>query len=115
APPAAPRQQAPQQQAALPPPERAPAPERPRIPSGRSIVVKPGDTLYSIARDNGVPLRALIDTNRLSAPYALEPGRTLALPVARYHVVRRGDTLYGIARLYGVPMRRLVEINEIKP
>lgn len=104
-----------QQEASLPPATQPTAPAPVERSAGRSIVVKPGDTLYSIARDNGVPLRALIDANRLRAPYALEPGARLALPDARYHVVRRGDTLYGIARLYGVAMRELVQANNIAP
>jgi len=79
------------------------------------VVVKPGETIYSVARDRGVPLRALIDANRLQAPYAVTPGQRLVLPQARYHIVQRGDTLYGIARKYGVDMRSIVQANNIAP
>lgn len=47
---------------------------------GRStIVVRPGDTLYSIARDHSVPMNDLIAANRLNGP-ALKAGQTLVLP-----------------------------------
>ena len=105
-----------QQQASLPPPTSRVAPPVPAAPAeSRSVVVKPGETIYSVARDQGVPLRALIDANRLQAPYAVTPGQRLVLPLARYHIVQRGDTLYGIARKYGVDMRSIVQANDIAP
>jgi murein DD-endopeptidase MepM/ murein hydrolase activator NlpD len=101
------------QQASLPPPAARPAPAAPT--RGRSVVVKPGETIYSVARDQGVPLRALIDANRLQAPYTLTPGQRLIVPLARYHIVQRGETLYGVARKYGVDMRAIVQANNIPP
>lgn len=106
-----------QQQASLPPPSARPAPPvaaAPAVPA-RSVVVKPGETIYSVARDQGVPLRALIDANGLHPPFAVTPGQRLVVPLARYHIVQRGDTLYGIARKYGVDMRAIVQANDIPP
>ncbi|SET00092.1 LysM peptidoglycan-binding domain-containing protein [Oceanicella actignis] len=43
--------------------------------------VKPGETVYSIARETGVPADAIISWNGLRAPsYAVMPGQVLALP-----------------------------------
>ncbi len=43
-------------------------------------VVRPGDTLYKIARRHGVGLRALIDANGAAPPYVIRPGQLLTLP-----------------------------------
>ncbi len=78
-------------------------------------VVRRGDTLYRIARRNGVPLRELITLNRLGPPYRIHPGQKLRLPGEKQHVVRRGDTLERIARRRGVSARRLAAANGIHP
>jgi murein DD-endopeptidase MepM/ murein hydrolase activator NlpD len=78
------------------------------------VQVAPGDTVYSIARQYGVPVRALIDANNLQPPFQLSPGTTLRLPAGQEHVVQKGDTLYGIARKYGVDMSALVRANALK-
>ncbi len=88
----------------------------PATPDGSgAIIVRPGDSLYAIARDQGVALRGLIDTNRLRAPYVIRPGQRLVLPRARYHVVDGEETIYGIARRYDVDMGALVRVNDIAP
>jgi murein DD-endopeptidase MepM/ murein hydrolase activator NlpD len=73
--------------------------------------VKPGDTVYSVAKLHGLPVRSLIEGNGLTPPYALEPGRELRLPALRLHVVERGDTLYGVSRKYNVSMASLARGN----
>ena len=45
----------------------------------QSVVVRKGDTLYSIARDQNLTHQQLARWNALSAPYALYPGKTLKL------------------------------------
>lgn len=82
--------------------------------SGRTIKVKRGDTLYSLARTNGVPLRSLIAANNIRPPYALAVGQELKLPVALTHTVRRGETGYGISRRYGVNLAALMRLNGVR-
>lgn len=45
-----------------------------------TVVVRPGDSLYKIARRHRVSLRALIDVNRAAPPYVIHPGQRLRLP-----------------------------------
>jgi len=80
-----------------------------------SIVVKPGQTLFDVARLYDVPTRAVIDANRLEPPYRLVAGRTLVLPQIRTHLVRGGDTIYSVARTYGVEASTLVATNHLPP
>ena len=47
--------------------------------SGASVVVKQGETLYSIARRNGVAVEDIARWNGLKPPYTIYPGQRLAL------------------------------------
>ncbi len=82
--------------------------------SGKHTVVR-GNTVYSIARLYGVPVRSIIEANRLKPPYLLKVGDQLRLPGRRMHRVARGDTVYSISRQYGVPMNELMRVNGIQP
>ena len=82
--------------------------------SSNSVVVQRGDTLYSISRRSGVPLKELINANNLHAPYTLHVGQVLSLPAKQYHTVQRGDTLYSIARQYNVDVTSLSRVNNLQ-
>ncbi len=75
-------------------------------------VVKPGDSVYSIARAYGVPPQKIIADNELTNPERLVVGQTLVVMAdTRTHTVTRGQTLYSIARIYGVPLTQLRAAN----
>jgi murein DD-endopeptidase MepM/ murein hydrolase activator NlpD len=57
------------------------------------IVVQRGDTLNAIARKHSVSTQALIDANRLRAPYALQAGQRLSLPHAPAPATRVVETV----------------------
>lgn len=78
-----------------------------------SVRVQKGDTLYSISRRYEVPMREVIELNRLRPPYNLNVGQILRLPAAKYHVVEKGDTLYSLARRYNVDVTSLSRSNKI--
>ena len=77
--------------------------------------VERGNTVYSISRLYGVPVRAIIETNRLTPPYLLKVGDSLAIPQRRGHRVASGETVYSISRRYGVAMNELTRANGIAP
>lgn len=83
--------------------------------AGGALIVAKGDTLYGLSRRYNVPLRDLIEANRLEAPYTIVPGQRLVLPASRQYVVQKGDTLYGISRMFGVDVSELTRINDIPP
>lgn len=98
------------------PSSRSPSPiARPgaTVHPGGSYVVKRGDTVYSISRAHNVPVRSVIDANRLSAPYRIEVGQRLTIPAGRFHIVQRGDTVSSISRQYNVGMAALTSLNRI--
>lgn len=77
--------------------------------------VERGDTVYRIARAYDVPIRGLLDANRLQPPYQLTMGQRLVIPQPRRHTVRAGDTVYGVSRRYAVDMAELVRLNSVGP
>ena len=79
-----------------------------------SVRVRKGDTLYSIARANDVPIREIIEVNGFQPPYNLKIGQTVQLPKAKYHIVEKGDTLYNISKRYNVDMSTLSRTNNLK-
>ena len=78
------------------------------------ITVGRGDTVYELAQRYNVPMREVIELNRLSPPYALAVGQRLRLPTARFYTVQRGDTMYGISRMHQVGMSELARANGLQ-
>lgn len=72
-----------------------------------------GDTLYALSVRYQIPLRPLIESNRLDAPFRLAVGQTLTLPPPRVHRVRRGETLLTVARRYNIDARSLALLNRL--
>lgn len=77
-------------------------------------VVRPGDTLYSVALQYGVSLSQLLADNQLIDPSRLVVGQTLVIlyPKETY-TVKEGDTLASIAAAKGVSTRQLLRNNPI--
>lgn len=78
-------------------------------------VVQPGDTLQSIADDNGVSLATLFTANELSKSSVIKVGQTLViLPVdGVLHVVSSGDTVSGIAEIYKTKQDDIIAFNSL--
>ncbi|HUC61191.1 MAG TPA: LysM peptidoglycan-binding domain-containing M23 family metallopeptidase [Alphaproteobacteria bacterium] len=100
--------------------QAAPAPQfpacRPPATGNPAIeIVQRGETLYQVSRCNKVPIRALIDANRLEPPYVLLAGQKLVIPHPQTHIVAAGETLYAIARANDVDVSELVRENALNP
>ncbi len=96
------------------------------IKAGKTYrIVRPGDTLYSIAWQNGVDYRVLAKRNGIGPPYLIKPGqKVVLLPTTRgrhsqrtdkvrVYKVRRGDTLYSIGRRFSIKPDRLARMNRL--
>lgn len=134
---------APVERASLPPaptPTYVSAYETVKSPpaGGGWVTVRPGDTVYAIARRTGASPQAIIAENDLRPPYTLrigdtlrvpDPGRKIAndlsqpapraTPVSAsrsgLRVVRRGDTLYSISRATGASVEAIARANGLRP
>ena len=75
-------------------------------------VVRPGDTLYSIARAYGVSMSRLLADNQLSDPSRLVVGQTIVIQYPKVtYTVAQGDTLYSIARKHSISLKQLWRNN----
>jgi murein DD-endopeptidase MepM/ murein hydrolase activator NlpD len=83
-------------------------------PKARRIVVVRGDTLYDLTLRHSVNLRALIETNKLVPPFALEPGQVILLPAPNVHVVEPGETLHSVSQRFSVDTRSLALLNRME-
>jgi murein DD-endopeptidase MepM/ murein hydrolase activator NlpD len=54
-----------------------------------SATVQPGDTVQSIALRHDVSVKALVDANKLQAPYKLTAGQKLTMPPPRTDIAQR--------------------------
>ncbi|MGB9592704.1 MAG: LysM peptidoglycan-binding domain-containing protein [Anaerolineae bacterium] len=84
-------------------------------------VVKPGDTLYSIATRYGISWQTLASVNRILNPSLLQVGQRLIIPSgattpppgAKTHIVKPGETLYRIALMYGTSVQAIALANNL--
>ena len=105
-----------------------PAPPPPPAPPVKQCiyVVKPSDTLFSIARLFGTTVEAIAMANGISNPDQIFVGQKLVIPNCKPvpyvppkkpkcfpYTVQRGDTLYRIARKFGTSVYALAQANQI--
>lgn len=77
-------------------------------------VVQPGEDLYSIANQYGVPYSQVQNDNQLPDPSRLAVGQTLVIRFPLHvHTVQPGQTLRAIAQQYGSSLRQLQRNNPI--
>lgn len=110
------------------------------LPSFINYVVKKGDNLYSIARNNGIDVDTIIKDNGLMGPN-LSLGQVLRIRIMSdnneeleqcfgpdytppqsleskdnviNYVVKKGDNLYSIANKYNTSVSNIIKINNLK-
>ncbi len=82
----------------------------------KTYVVKPGATLWDIAREHGLHLSTVVHTNNLSPSEPIHPGQKLKIynMDGFIYQLRRGQTLSHIARTYDVSLDEIIQINQIE-
>jgi len=84
-----------------------------RTVSASTYLVRPGDTVRSIADKTGAGSEAIARANGLVPPHIIFPGQRLTIPGGRYHLVRAGESGIAIARAYGIDWSRIVAANAL--
>lgn len=75
-------------------------------------VVQPGDTMYRLAQQYGVPMERLLQDNQLPDPSQLVVGQTIVVQYPELtHTVRSGDSLYSIAQTHNTTAAQLLRNN----
>jgi LysM repeat protein len=122
-----------------------PAPKSPDLTSPAAMgetkeyVIAKGDTLGSIARKNGLSLKALMEVNPTVEARKLQIGQKVQIPAASaavagttgtgatpgatadaatgqgaVYVVKSGDMLFRIAKTHGTSVRKIMAMNDLK-
>ena len=79
-------------------------------------IVKPGDTIESIANMFGVTTDKLILENELDQPSQLVSGQMIVISYpTQTHTVREGETLESIAAIYNITIGELLRNNAFLP
>lgn len=77
-----------------------------------NYVVVPGDTLYSIAKNNNTTVETIKNINNLSSN-VIDVGMQLKLPINFVYTVKKGDNLYSIAQKYNTTVSELKRKNNL--
>ena len=106
------------------------------LPAGMELVeyrITAGDRLYSLSKEYGTTVNAILAANPGLDPRKLRVGKSIAIPRntvvpspvgsanestvsssgARQYQVKRGDTLIRIAGEHGVPLSALRKVNQL--
>ena len=91
----------------------------PPCPEANYYTVKPGDSLYRIARFFNVSLDALVEANPAIDPDNLLVGQIMCIPLTPpvtckgqgYYIIEPGDTLSVIAQKYNTTVQALINSN----
>lgn len=92
------------------------------LAQGRTHVVQPGETLFSIARRYGLTVQQVAAANGITNPALIYAGQVLTIPGGggtpgptptgpQTYTVQPGDTLFRIARRFGTSVDTLVRLN----
>ena len=75
-------------------------------------IVQPGDTMYRLAQQYGVPMERLLQDNQLPDPSHLVVGQTIVVQYPELtHTVKAGDSLYSIAQMHSTTVAQLLRNN----
>ena len=77
-----------------------------------NYTVVPGDTLYSIAKNNNTTVETIKSINNLSSN-VIDVGMQLKLPINFVYTVKKGDSLYSIAQKYNTTVDELKRKNNL--
>lgn len=98
------------------------SPSQARADAAKIHRIRQGETIASISKKYGVPVRTILAVNKLSEKALIFPGQSLAIgsviPKLKtqgesVHVVQAGETLARIAKVYGVTVEDLKLANRL--
>ena len=87
------------------------------------VIVKPGETLSSLANYYNVSLESIIESNGLNDPDNLKAGQKLVIPNLNRlgnetesirHVIKKGETIESISILYKIKKGEIIRLNNLQ-
>ena len=79
----------------------------------QKVVVKKGESLFTLSKRYAVPLPLIIAKNKIKPPFSIYPGQVLTLVGPQVHIVQKGENLYEVAALHQVSLSALTRQNNL--
>ncbi len=73
----------------------------------KKYIVKPGDSIYAIARDNNVDYMTLLTFNGLNKNDFIYPNQEILIPTSRTYITKENDTVKDVMDKFNLDMDRL--------
>lgn len=79
----------------------------------QTYIVKKGDNMYAIARDNNVDYKSLLEINGLNADDYIYPNQEIIIPRnnLKIYVTKDGDSISYVSNQLGIPVQDLKTNN----
>ena len=79
-----------------------------------AYVIKKGDNLSTIAKNNGISLKDIINANSITDPNKIKVGDSLIIPQKNNslnYTLKKGDNLSTLAKQNGLSLKDLLKLN----
>lgn len=73
----------------------------------KTYLVKKGDTIYSIAKENNIDYETLLQLNGLDESDYIYPNQEISIPMNRLYITKENETIESIAKKLGVPVNQI--------
>ncbi len=87
------------------------------------VIVRPGETLTSLANYYNVSLESIVESNGINDPDNLKAGQKLVIPDLNTlanqsypikHVIKKGETIESISILYKIKKSEIIRLNNLQ-
>ena len=80
----------------------------------KTYIIKTGDTIYGLARENNVTEDFLLKLNGLNKNDYIYPGQEILIPTSnyKYYITKNGDTLSSVMRDLNVDYNTILSNND---
>lgn len=79
-----------------------------------TYIVKSGDNIYKIARDNNIDIATLLKINGLDNDDYIYPNQQILLPTNKMYITNESDTMGIILNKLGITPNEISNLDEIK-
>lgn len=76
----------------------------------KKYIVKKGDSIYSIARNNDVDFNTLLALNGLNKTDYIYPNQEIIIPTNRVYITKENDTVYDIMDKFNLDLNDLKDL-----
>jgi LysM repeat protein len=80
----------------------------------KKYIVKPGDNMYTIARENNIDLDSLLSLNGLNKNDYIYPNQEIIIPINRTYVTKENDTIKDIIDRLNIDIEKIDNLYVVR-